>query len=123
MFFGHSWLKEKHLPASTGLLLDLASFWNADFIFLVLWQIDVFGNSGRTASLLRPFGFSSAIVNRIPWEWKHLWRRNGGMEFFWNPPLENISDVWHERDFPLTHVLYDHYTYTDLQADDEDRSE
>jgi hypothetical protein len=68
------------------------------------WQIDPFGHSALTPTLMQKFGYEVLVINRIDERLKleelHL---EGNLEFMWEG-----ADLGSQTAI-LTHDLYDHY--------------
>lgn len=78
----------------------------------ISWQIDSFGHSAQVAELLSKMGFTAAVINRVHYKDKQRRKREGAMEFMWQPFNHTDSRI-------LTHILYDHYSSpTGLDFDD-----
>jgi hypothetical protein len=69
----------------------------------IAWQIDPFGHSALTPTLMQKFGYEALVINRIDEDFKKQMQLDGNLEFMWEgADLGSQAAV-------LTHVLYDHY--------------
>lgn len=74
------------------------------------WQLDPFGYSALTPSLLSKFGYKYHVINRIDSGFKVNYTQSSmkserNLEFLWqSTDLGQTPDI-------LTHVLYDHYAW------------
>lgn len=71
----------------------------------VAWQIDPFGYSAMTPSLMAKMGYEYFLINRIDQRFKNQLIEEAGLEFIWEG-----SDLGGDNKI-LTHILYDHYEY------------
>mmetsp|Transcript_23121 Transcript_23121/g.41264 ORF Transcript_23121/g.41264 Transcript_23121/m.41264 type:complete len:1044 (+) Transcript_23121:18-3149(+) len=71
----------------------------------VAWQIDPFGHSAITPTIMQKFGFEELVINRIDERFKEQIRESGDLEFMWEG-----ADMGRQAPI-LTHVLYDHYDF------------
>ena len=78
------------------------------------WQIDPFGSTALTVSVLKKLGFTSFIENRISNDFKDELRRKDGYNFFWQG---HQVDENKEDDRLLVHILQFFYTLPALRLD------
>lgn len=69
----------------------------------VAWQIDPFGHSALTPTLMQKFGYEALVINRIDENFKKQMQQTADLEFMWEG-----ADLGAQRAI-LTHVLYAHY--------------
>ena len=76
------------------------------------WQLDPFGHSAMTASMLAQMGMEAVFFARINRD-KHLeLRESSDLEFIWEPNFANNTVDGNEREFKaqiFAHKLYEHY--------------
>eukprot|EP00965_Chrysotila_dentata_P231587 6198445-Pleurochrysis_carterae.AAC.3 len=66
------------------------------------WQIDPFGHSTSSASVLAACGIRAQVINRIHFATKRRWQQEKRLEFEWEVAPDHSL---------LTHVLYDSYSW------------
>ncbi|KAJ8872261.1 hypothetical protein PR048_025863 [Dryococelus australis] len=68
------------------------------------WQIDSFGHSRETASIMALMGFDGTVINRIDYQDKSARQRTHDMEFMWRASsnLDGSAELF-------TTALFDHY--------------
>ena len=110
-FVGGGWVQhDEALPTVSGMLESMAEghAWLYETFGIrpsVGWQLDPFGHSAASASLLGRMGVSSLVVNRINYNLKYRWRSARSMEFQW----QSAAPCLHWRSL-FTHVLHTHYS-------------
>eukprot|EP01117_Protostelium_nocturnum_P009401 TRINITY_DN3354_c0_g1_i1.p1 TRINITY_DN3354_c0_g1~~TRINITY_DN3354_c0_g1_i1.p1 ORF type:complete len:900 (-),score=293.96 TRINITY_DN3354_c0_g1_i1:72-2771(-) len=69
-----------------------------------VWQIDAFGHSSATASLISQMEYPYYVINRIPFHLKDQMKKEKSLEFIWrsSTSLGSYREIF-------THVLSDHY--------------
>ncbi|CAI2377845.1 unnamed protein product [Moneuplotes crassus] len=78
------------------------------------WQIDPFGSTGLTASVLKKLGFTAFIENRISNDFKKVLKDKEGYNFCWEG---HQVDENKEDDRILTYILQYFYTLPGLRLD------
>ncbi|CAG2068492.1 unnamed protein product, partial [Timema podura] len=83
------------------------------------WQIDPFGHSKETASIMAQMGFDGLFFSRLDYQDKEARLNTSTMEMVWeaSESLGSSSDLF-------TSVLYNHYSYptgfcVDVNCDDD----
>ncbi|CAI2375441.1 unnamed protein product [Moneuplotes crassus] len=95
--------KETMVQMRTGL-----SFLNRHFYQkpTIAWQIDSYGHSSATISVLRKLGYEAMVGNKISSDYKKKLENEYGFNFYWQG--HRVSEN-HEDDILLTHILTNDY--------------